>query len=343
MINRHGRRRLPFVAVLVPFALWGFARAGGADVDELLRFGTEMARGGQWREAKFRWEQALKESPDDARLLNNLAVAEEVLGAPDAARARFAKAIAASDNDSRIARNAAQSALFWGGAAKDTGGAPAPSGGTPPATLGKKKGRDVVELPVSLPLPPRLKLDGVKTLLVVSFLVNDSDMLDVNKELVRFLRSEFRKHTSFDVLDVTPVPAVPEQTLEDMAKNAPFWSHLGREHGADVIVSGAMRYQKRDASGFQSVDIVSESTGQKIKQTQFVEQEEFTFELDVLYFRGADGSLLFRDRMRRQAVFRGLANDPISAFYELGNTIAGDVLAVVAPRTRQDVRFLFKG
>jgi hypothetical protein len=339
MIIRHGRRRLPLVAVLVPFALTVFARAGGADVDELLRFGTEMARGGQWREAKFRWEQALKESPGDARLLNNLAVAEEVLGTPDAARERFAKAVAASDNDSRIARNAAQSALFWGGAAKDEGGAAAQPGGALPGTLGKKKGRDVVELPV----PPRLKLDGVKTLLVVSFLVNDSDLLDVNKELVRFLRSEFRKHTSFDVLDVTPVPAVPEQTLEDMAKNAPFWTHLGREQGADVIVSGAMRYQKRDASGFQSVDIVSESTGQKIKQTQFVEQEEFTFELDVLYFRGADGSLLFRDRMRRQAVFRGLANDPISAFYELGNTIAGDVLAVVAPRTRQDVRFLFKG
>jgi hypothetical protein len=144
-------------------------------------------------------------------------------------------------------------------------------------------------------------------------------------------------------LDVTPPPAVPEQTLDDMAKNAEFFKWLAREHGADIVVSGAMHYSKRDASGFEDVDIVSEATGQKIKQTRFVEQEEFTFELEALYFRGSDGSLLFRDRTQRQAVYRGSANDPISAFYELGNAAAGDVLAVVAPRNLADARLLFKG
>ena len=75
----------------------------------------------------------------------------------------------------------------------------------------------------------------------------------------------------------------------------------------------------------------------------FVEQEEITLELNALYFGGADGSLLFRDRLQRQAIFRGAANDPISAFYELGNSIAGDVLSVIAARTRTDQRLLFKG
>jgi hypothetical protein len=131
--------------------------------------------------------------------------------------------------------------------------------------------------------------------------------------------------------------------LDDLAQNAAFFRWLSHEHGSDVIVTGAMHYTKRDASGFEDVDIVSEATGQKVRQTRFVEREEFTFELDLLYFRGADGSLLFRDRLRRQAVFHGLANDPISAFYELGNSIAGDVLSVVAPRTRTDARLLFKG
>jgi hypothetical protein len=201
----------------------------------------------------------------------------------------------------------------------------------------------MVEVPVALPLPPRLKLEDVKTLLVASFLVNDSELIDVNRELVRFLRSEFRKHTAFEVLEVNPPPAVPEQTLEEMAANASFWTHLAREHGADVLISGAMRYTRRDASGFEDVDIVNEATGQKIKQTAFVEREEFTFDLDVLYLNGADGALLFRDKLRRQAFFRGSANDPITAFYQLGDSIAGDVLSVIAPRTRTDVRLLFKG
>jgi hypothetical protein len=200
-----------------------------------------------------------------------------------------------------------------------------------------------VELPVELPLPPRLKLDDVKTILVASFLVNDSDLVDVNREMVRFLRSEFRKHTAFEIQNIMPPPAVPEQTLDEMAANAPFFKWLGHEHGSDVVVTGAMRYSKRDASGFEDVDIVSDATGQKVRQTRFVEQEEFTFELEVLYFRGSDGSLLFRDRLRRQADFRGSAHDPISAFYELGNSIAGDVLSVIASRTRTDQRLLFKG
>lgn len=321
----------------------GIQLAAGADnsrVDELLRFGTEMARGGNWREAKFRWEQALRDDPGDPRLLNNLAVAEEALGVPERAHELFNRALAAASKDSRIHDNAMRSSVFWGRQSDGGGVSPPPAA---PTLWHKKKGRDVVELPVTLPLPPRLKLDDVKTVLVASFLVNDSDLVDVNRELVRFLRGEFRKHTAFEIQNVMPPPAVPEQTLDDMAANAPFFRWLGHEHGSDVVVTGAMRYTKRDASGFEDVDIVSDSTGQKIRQTRFVEQEEFTFELDVLYFRGADGSLLFRDRLRRQAVFRGSANDPISAFYELGNSIAGDVLSVIAPRTRTDQRLLFKG
>lgn len=337
-----GMRQRPWgFSLAIAIVLFVFALptpAATTDVDEMLRFGTEMARGGNWREAKFRWERALGQDPSDARLLNNLAVAEEVLGAPDRARDLFQQAIAASPRDSRIRDNASRSALFWRRASDD---ARAGAAGAPEAV--KKRGRDVAEVTVTLPLPPRITVTGAKTLLVASFLVNDSDLVDVNREIVHFLRAELRKHSSFDVLDINPAPAVPEQTLDDMAKNAEFFRFLGREHGADIVISGAMHYTKRDASGFEDVDLVSESTGQKVKTTRFVEQEEFSFELDMLYFRGADGSLLFRDRLQRKAVFRGTANDPISAFYELGNGVLADVLSVLTPRTLPDVRLLFKG
>lgn len=337
MSVRHRPWSFPLAVAVALTSLVHGASSRTIDVDELLRFGTEMARDGNWREAKFRWERALGADPADARLLNNLAVAEESLGDPERAGALFQKAIAAAPSDSRIRDNAARSSLFWRRAANDLSAPAAPT--EPP----KKKGRDVVEVSVTLPLPPRIEVDGAKTLLVASFLVNDSDLVNVNREIVRFLRGEIRKHTAFGVLDVNPPPAVPEQTLEDLAKNAEFFRWLGREHGADIIVTGGMNYTRRDASGFEDVDIVSEATGQKIKQTRFVEQEEFTFQLDALYFRGADGALLFKDRTRRKAVYRGSSNDPISAFYELGNSVAGDVLSVVAPRSLTDVRLLFKG
>jgi len=341
MTIRHRRWRLFLAAgvVLVRFDLPTLA--GDATVDELLRFGTKMARDGNWREAKFRWGQALQQDPADPRLLNNLAIAEEALGAPERAGELYKRALAAAGRDSRIYDNAMRSSLFWG--RSSDAGAPTPPSADDATEWRKKRGRDVVEVGVSLPLPPRLKLDDVKTVLVASFLVNDSELVAVNREVVRFFRNEFRKHTAFTIQNITPPPAVPEQTLDDMAKNAEFFRWLAHEHSSDLVVTGAMNFSKRDASGFENVDIVSETTGQKVRQTVFVEQEEFTFELDVLYFRGADGSLLFRDRLRRQAVFRGKANDPISAFYELGNSIAGDVLSVIASRTRTDQRLLFKG
>jgi len=337
MLRLQPSRLLPLAAIAVLLAP---ARSASPDTDEILRFGTRMAREGNWREARYRWEQALKRDAGDARLLNNLAVAHEVLGSVPEARDLYRRAHELAPDDGRIADNATRAQIFWGRAADEKDGA-APA--APVSGGSRKKGRDMVEVPVALPLPPRLKLENAKTLLVASFLVNDSELIDVNREMVRFLRSEFRKHTAFDVLDVNPPPAVPEQTLEEMAANAAFWTHLSREHGADVIISGAMTYTRRDASGFEDVDIVNEATGQKIKQTAFVEREEFTFDLDVLYMNGADGALLFRDKLRRQAYFRGSANDPISAFYQLGDSIAGDVLSVIAPRTRTDVRLLFKG
>ncbi len=337
----HPRRLSAGAAMFVILSVLAAAPARPRDENpaDLVRFGTEMARQGNWREAVFRWSQALRLTPDDARVANNLAVAHEVLGEADAAREMYRKALELAPADMRIQDNVSRASRAWRRAGGETVALPPSQDG--PAR--KEKHKDAVEVEVALSMPPRLSLDGVKTLLVASFLVEENDLLDSNREIVRFVRSEFRKHSALQVLDVTPPPPVPEQTLEDMAANAAFWSHMGREFGADVIVSGRLRYTRKDASGFKDVDVVSPETGQKVRETRFVEQERFDFDLDVLFFRGSTGELLFKDRLRRDAVFPGLSNDPITAFYRLSETIAADVLAVVSPRKVPDVRYLFRG
>jgi len=195
---------------------------------------------------------------------------------------------------------------------------------------------------VDLPVPARLDLASAHTLLVVSFLTNESTLLDVNRELVRFLRSEYRKHTALEVLDVTPPPAVPEQTLEDLIANREFWKYLGREYGADLIVSGVSTFERRDHSGFRDVDTVHPATGQKVRSSEFVEQEQFQYDMDVIFMDGATGELRFRDHITRAATFQGTQNDPITAFFDLSDSIAPDVLAIVKPRTRQGIRIIFR-
>jgi hypothetical protein len=315
---------------------------------EIMLFGADIAKRGNWREAKFRWERADSLQPGNPRVLNNLGVALEALGDPAAAREAYDRASALLQNDRVVGTNRLRADRFWSKVRAEGNSSPPAydrHGTVPgdPEGVGKKrKSGKSFKVEVGLPVPARLDLDGRNRVLVASFLTDESHLLDINRELVRFVRSEYRKRTELEVLPITPPPAVPEQTLEDMIANREFWKYLGGEYDADVIVSGVMKYDRRDSSGFRDVDVISPSTGQKVRQSQFVEQERFSYELDIIFMDGATGALLFRDRLQRDAVFRGTQNDPITAFYELSDSIAPDVLAIVRPRTRKDIRFVFK-
>lgn len=315
---------------------------------EIMRFAADMAKRGNWREAKFRWEQAARLEPDNPKVLNNLGVALEALGDAAAARASYDRASALMRGNTVIGTNRVRADRFWS-QVRQAGDGDVPTydrrGLIPgdPEEVGKKKKKGKsFKVSVALPVPARLDLGDRKTLLVASFRTDESHLLDINRELVRFIRSEYRKHTDLEIVPIAPPPAVPEQTLADMIANQEFWRFLGGEYGADVIVSGVMKYDRRDSSGFKDVDVISPATGQKVRRSQFVEQERFSYELDIIFMDGKTGQLLFQDRVQRSAVFRGTQNDPISAFYELSESIAPDVLAILKPRTRQDVRFVFK-
>lgn len=315
------------------------------DIKQTLRFAAEMARGGSWREAQFRWQIAHKKEPDNARVLNNLAVASEALGQFEEAAGFYDRALAQGGADSYILDNHRRFERFWLKLKeRENDETESESARQPLTTLAdknKKKGK-IERVTVALPVPPRLKLKGEETVLVASFLTAETDLLDINRELARFLRSEFRKRTALSVLDVSPPPAVPEQTAEDLLANREFWKHLHREYGADLIVSGLLTYDREDVSGFEETDVVSPRTGQKVRRMRFVEREQFLYSLDIFFIDGATGELLFREQLQRKALFRGAQNDPITAFYELSESIAEDVLAVVTTRSRKDTRVIFK-
>ncbi len=334
-------------ALVLTLALpvFGPVASAGAKTHPLMKFATNMAKRGNWREAHFRWRKAADRDPDNPHILNNLAVSYEALGEKETASGLYKRALARSGGNSTIRANAERFERFWRHAgepteAQSSAGQPASNNGTPPQKP-KSKGK-TIRVNIDLPIAPRLELSGSESVLVTSFLTDESSLLDTNREMVRFVRSEYRKSSSLNILDVTPPPAIPEQTIEDLLANVEFWKHLGREYQADLVVSGAMTYGRRDYSGFRDVDEVSPTTGQKVRRSRFVEQEQFTYTLDVFFMDGATGTLRLRDRLQRSIVFRGSQNDPISAFYEMSESLAPDLLAVVKQQTRQETRVIFK-
>jgi hypothetical protein len=309
---------------------------------EAMVFAADMAERGNWREASFRWELVLDQSGPDAKLLNNLAVAAEAKGELDLANEYYAQALELAGGALEIGENYRRFNRLRELLAQHDEDVDPDDFNTPlPSNDHKPKGKSI-RISVPIPIPPRLDVENFKTLLVASLLADQSTMLDVDREIARFLRGEFRQRTQLEVLDVVPPPAIPEQKLEDLIKNHEFWKHLGREHNADLIVSGVVDYGRLETSGFEDVDIVDSNTGQKVRETRFVEQEEFSYTLDILFMDGSTGSLLFRDRLRRAIRYQGLLNDPIHAFYELGESLSDDIVSVVSTRMRVETRSIFK-
>jgi Tfp pilus assembly protein PilF len=86
-----------------------------------IAFGSEVARKGLWREASFRFEQAIAKEPGNARAHNNLAVALEATGEFARALTEYKKALDLGPNDSYIRRNYARFAEFYTSYTRTTG------------------------------------------------------------------------------------------------------------------------------------------------------------------------------------------------------------------------------
>jgi Tfp pilus assembly protein PilF len=86
-----------------------------------IAFGADVARKGLWREAAFRFEQAIAKDPKSARAHNNLAVALEATGEFARALIEYKKALELDPNDNYIRRNYARFAEFYTSYTRTTG------------------------------------------------------------------------------------------------------------------------------------------------------------------------------------------------------------------------------
>jgi|GEM_PF-432924 len=103
--------RLLLIAVLLllPAAASARDREGPSDkeVKQMIEFGIRLGRQGLWKEALYRWQEALRYDPENPKLLNNIAVALESQGDLEGAREAYSKAAELDDSARYIERNIA--------------------------------------------------------------------------------------------------------------------------------------------------------------------------------------------------------------------------------------------
>lgn len=76
-IRKHAISLLLLISLILVPTGCAINRTLDRDPELNIKFGLEAAKGGLWKEAILRWENALKLSPNSAKVHNNLAIAYE--------------------------------------------------------------------------------------------------------------------------------------------------------------------------------------------------------------------------------------------------------------------------
>jgi Flp pilus assembly protein TadD len=84
-----------------------------AQASRAMREGVRAATRRYWQEALFRFNQARTFSPDDVKILNNLAIAQEATGRYDEALATYKHALEVAPRSTILKRNYARFAEFY--------------------------------------------------------------------------------------------------------------------------------------------------------------------------------------------------------------------------------------
>jgi hypothetical protein len=198
-----------------------------------------------------------------------------------------------------------------------------------------------VQVQVNLPVPERINMTGIDSILVTRIvLMNDNPKVDVNRETVSYLRRELRKNTRLHVLDVE-APPLPEQPLDELARNPEFWKEMSAKYGADMILTSSLKYAITDRSGFVTEDIISPITGQRVRRTRYADREGFEMEFHVYFIRGRDGTLLYDDTFSEDTTLDGKNNDPLTALFIMFDHIQPELFGIIASNQKVESRILF--
>lgn len=171
-------------------------------------------------------------------------------------------------------------------------------------------------------VPPRqttsLVISPTQRILVAGFVTEAeaSTSLDFNAETVRLVRDELRRQGALGVIRADPVAVASEAALADRE----YWRILGEEHGAPLIVTGAVRLRRAPPN-------VSQRGG---RGGVYQVQPGFLLEMQIVLIDGATGDVVASERMPRKAEYgSGRAGSPSVLFYSMMYGVMPNVVRAV--------------
>jgi hypothetical protein len=224
-----------------------------------------------------------------------------------------------------------------------------------------------VEIPVETPLAPKLDVTRFKRLLVAGFVVERSDDIDLEAEMVRLLQNHLRRNGKMRVLEPDHPPledALAELAARDegdrqageagdeerrlaterVLQDAELWRRLGEEYQQPLIISGRIGFESRDRSGFESDAPVTGDPGGLLygaSEQHYAERRGYTLTADFHFVDGRSGQTLHKERFTEEVLYSAEHKvSPLSAYFELMDRVLPNVTGVISTQRIRGTRVL---
>jgi hypothetical protein len=237
------------------------------------------------------------------------------------------------------------------------------------------------EIPIETPIQPKLDVTPFQRIFIAGFIAGENEDVDANMETVRLLRSQLRNKGIMRVIDADTLPLldvakqnsgeaappVPDQqaatppqdqekTVIDDEKdleqyqhlfaNVAYWKRIGEEFQQPLIVTGAVLFAPKQASGFVQRETESyDPFGRRIvvPTRTYMERKGFVLRPTFIFIDGRTGETLHSETFREEILYNASQQTPaLSSYFELMDRLLPAFLNTLSAQKIKGTRTLLK-
>lgn len=206
----------------------------------------------------------------------------------------------------------------------------------------------VIEVPLKLPLKPRLAVAEGETVAIAPFIIaaDDKDTrgrsgrVDVQAEFARYLKKQIAKSTKLEVVDATDQRASTAD-WEELQANRDYWRDIAEATGAAFVLSGVIDFDIEDKSGYKTEEFVSPIDGRTYYRQVLIESTGFVFDIVVAVFDGDTGEKLIEENFRDFKEFDQRNYDEILGLFENLRALESQLIGIFVSQETSATRYMF--
>lgn len=207
----------------------------------------------------------------------------------------------------------------------------------------------IVEVPLQLPVKPRLAVESDAKVVVLPFVIQTVDetsanregRVDVQTEFQRYLRKQLDRETDLRVIALDDVGDLPGRDVASLVEARDFWRSIGARTAGDIILTGIVDFDIEDRAGYRTEEYVSPVDGRTYYRQILVEKTGFVFDVVVLVFDADTGEKLAEENFRDFKEFDQRNYDELLGLFENLRSLESQLLSIFVSQETSATRYLF--